>query len=477
MHRSSIGFVVSGFVLCILTICSCSREEQHRAPQGHAAVDSGQRGGLGGGTTAVTSVSAEERVLSSADNLTPPHTEHQTLSHSPQGEVVFSELGRGVAYVATDGVKQWVVHNGRPGPMHSQISYLTISPDGQRVTYRCILAGKQQFVEDGVARQLYDNVRDMEYSPDSRHLAYLTQVGVTGSIVLDNKVLGSGPAFGHKFFTKDSSKFVYTIRPGGIGTSRLVIMDIKSGARTEKEIVDIPHAVNLKTERIAVAVQEGDKQRVIAFSVSSPGKVHASGLYDKVHLASLGDDGKSVAFVADRGEGRYLVLNDREERLPDGLALNYPPVIRPDLRGAGIILSTLERYNRRDVLHQAFHKDGAKATYYSKLKDLVYSSASNTPAVVAKEGEQWFVLVNGKRGPTFDMIVTPMFSPDGRWLVYRARQGNRRLVVVADAAGKEHRRHPEYEMVFPTVFTADGTSVAYGVKTGNQLIWKVEKLP
>ena len=104
----------------------------------------------------------------------------------------------------------------------------------------------------------------------------------------------------------------------------------------------------------------------------------------------------------------------------------------------------------------------------------MYSGDSGLHAYAARKGNNWFVVVNGKEGPAFDRVVTPMFSPDGSRLVYRARQDGKRFVVVADANGKVIRQHPAYEQVFPVAFTADGNSVAYGVKDGRKLIWKVD---
>ena len=86
------------------------------------------------------------------------------------------------------------------------------------------------------------------------------------------------------------------------------------------------------------------------------------------------------------------------------------------------------------------------------------------------------MVANGQAGPAFDRAVAPRFSPDGRFLVYRARQDGKRFVVVADATGKTIRQHPAYEQVFPVQFTADGKSVAYGVKDGLRLRWIVEPL-
>jgi hypothetical protein len=48
------------------------------------------------------------------------------------------------------------------------------------------------------------------------------------------------------------------------------------------------------------------------------------------------------------------------------------------------------------------------------------------------------------------------------------------LVVADTTTGKTIKQHPAYEQVFQPVFTADGKSVVYGVKDGNKLIRKVE---
>ena len=85
------------------------------------------------------------------------------------------------------------------------------------------------------------------------------------------------------------------------------------------------------------------------------------------------------------------------------------------------------------------------------------------------KGQDWFVVVNGKEGPAFDRVVLPVFSPDGKLLVYRARKEGKRFLVVADTAGKTIKQLPAYEQVFQPVFTGDGKSVAYGVKDGNKL--------
>lgn len=415
-------------------------------------------------------------VLSNAENLrTPSAAPQEGPTHVQQGDVVFSDYGYGVAYIALNDGKEHVVHNGRGGIPCTGVASLTLSPDGRRVSYRCDMGTKQQMVIDGIKKQVYDNVRNQVYSPDSRHLAYLAQLGEKFRIILDDRIVDECSGVNDLTFSNDSMKLMYISRTEGLPQARFVLFDLKTGKKVVKECLDAPYVYHRKTERIVLTVVEGDKQRLVDFTIASPDKVNRTGLYDLITNISIGADGKYVAFIAHRGAGRYLVANGREERLPDKLGVNGPPQVRPDLKGAGIILATAERYNNRYAFHQALIGGSAKKTWYDKAQDLVYGGKSSV-AYAAKRGEKWFVVMDGKEGPEFDMVVTPMFSPDGRKLVYRARDKGKRFVVVADVATRDHRRQPEYEMVFQAAFTDDGRSVAYGVKDGNQLVWIVEKL-
>jgi hypothetical protein len=83
-------------------------------------------------------------------------------------------------------------------------------------------------------------------------------------------------------------------------------------------------------------------------------------------------------------------------------------------------------------------------------------------------------VLNGKEGPPFDRVVSPVFSRDGRLLAYRARKDGRRFAVVADAGGGGISLHPAHEQVFPVLFTEDGKSIAYGAKDGERIAWSVE---
>jgi Tol biopolymer transport system component len=77
------------------------------------------------------------------------------------------------------------------------------------------------------------------------------------------------------------------------------------------------------------------------------------------------------------------------------------------------------------------------------------------------------------------MVVTPIFSPDGRHLIFRARrgQGERFIVIANPETGKVIKEGPVCDEVWPPVFSADGKWAAYGARIGRELWWKVQTLP
>jgi hypothetical protein len=460
----------------MMLVCSgCSKEQRPAVPQGtnrNVQSNSSDKAPATGGIAAATAV------LSTIENLRVTHQNGE--SHASQNDVVFSEQGRGVAYIAEQNGRQRVVHNGRAGKFYQEISHLRISPDGQHVSYSYTTGELLVMVTDGLESNSFVDVYDAVYSPDSQHVAYLGEGrDKKMRIVLDGKDIEvcQNVVSSNFMFTHDSAKMLYHIRPDREGQdASLITFDLKTGSKTVKQCLDSPIVMNSANDRIAATVAEGDKRVVINFAVDSPDVVGKSGAYDALNNITISEDGKGVAFIGVKGKQGYLVMNGKEDRIPDELMVYDAPVIRPDMKGAGIILGTRDRYNIQYVVFQSELGSGPKTKSYSQVKELVYKKGDNSYAYVAMSRSKAFVVLNGKEGPAFDAVVAPMFSPDGSKLVYRARKGDKRFVVIADTVGSKYRLLPEYEMVFQTVFTSDGKSVAYGVKDGNQLIWKVEKL-
>ena len=170
-----------------------------------------------------------------------------------------------------------------------------------------------------------------------------------------------------------------------------------------------------------------------------------------------------------------MVYNDRIEKIPTGDEFLTDLLVLTEPEHVGVVIGTA--VNAR--LYTAFQMQKFSGKSYGYISDLVSSKDGRHFAYIAiKAGgeERMSIVVDGNEGQLFDKIVSPVFSPDGRFLVYRARQDGKRFIVVSDLKGKVLRQHKDYEMVFQPVFTEDGKSVAYGVLDGSEFWWKVETL-
>ena len=107
---------------------------------------------------------------------------------------------------------------------------------------------------------------------------------------------------------------------------------------------------------------------VIDFNFANPDVVHEGPLYDVIENLVLSDDGMSMSYCALKGRTRLIVLDSREEALPNGRAPELP-VIRPDKKGVGILLGLQNRI----FLHQAFLNSKEKRKMYDEAANLTYS--------------------------------------------------------------------------------------------------------
>lgn len=386
--------------------------------------------------------------------------------------IIFSQQGRGVAYIEEKDTRVRVVHNSKPEKLYTRIEGLRLSPDGRRAAYAVQIGDKWCVVADGKEGKAFDNVGIPRFSPDSRHIVYNVTDSGRGRLVVDEEVSAPFPSSWDELFSGDSKKVISIQNSANKDTvHRVVIYGLTLQKKREKELNAIFFNFNKDRDRIAAIGLDQGKQQMIELAVDELDTVKKGRLYDKIFSHTFGPDGVSVAYLAVKGGKLAIVLNGKEEMLPEGNPIDLPTV-RPDGKAAGIILADKEGY----FFHQAFTVRRTKPKKRQEAGQPVYSNDGRRYAYLARRDKRVFAVVNGKECPAFDMVTTPMFSPDDRFLVYRARKDGNRFVVVADADGRIVRQHPSYEQVFSTVFTADGKSVAYGVKDGNKLVWVVEEL-
>jgi WD40 repeat protein len=463
----NISFFISLSVLFML--CSCSKEKQSTPEV--APVIKGEVGAL---PKILATIAATEK------QDAPPSHEASESAEKPTSDMVIeiSKDGSGVAYVAKIGERFTVVHNGKAGKLYDLIETYTliVSPDGQRVAYGAKNGDTSYVVVDGTEKGPFADRGRIAFSPDSKHVGYDAKIGNKWYMYVDNiRNDGALQYFDRSVFNSDSSKITYLEVIDVSGVYRLITSDLKFKQNMALTIADTAYTVNAEKTRVAAVEKKQTKWNVISFDYDHPDKIKSGASYDDIKLLTFSEKGTSLAYVAVKDGKSYIVLDGKEELLPEG-EYPWPFVIRPDNKGVGIFIVHTKGKMTSAYLHHAFTQGGKQNKTYKEGAHLTYSKDGKHHAYVAIQNEKFTIVVNGKEGPFFERVVTPHFSPDGKFLVYRARQDNKRFVVIADLNGTILKRLPSYERVFDTTFTADGSSVAYGVKDGNQIMWKVEKL-
>jgi len=424
--------------------------------------------------TLLATIADDEKPDAPAED--PKHANNSPADKQPAYIVVeMNKRGRGFAYIARvkDGLH--VNHNGTVGKNYSEIdsSTLTLSPNGQRVAYTAKSGGKWFVVVDKREYGPFDDKGPPVFSRDSRHAAFEAKTGNFWYLHVDDFTSSAAPSFFDKaVFSPDSKTVLRFENSDDEKKFRLVFSSLSFGSPHIIEVQSITKFVDNESTRIAAIDRPGGKYQVKLINLLNPQNVTDGAVYDEVRNLTFSADGEHLAYIAQKGTVNYLVYDGKEVAIPSG-EYPWPPVIRPDYKGVGLIIVG----KKGATMHQAFIDDGIRTPQkYKECADLTYSRDGKNHAYVAIRDERFLIITNGVEGPMFDRVISPQFSPDGKFLIYRARQDGKRFVVVADATGKIIRQHPGYERVFDTTFTEDSKSVAYGVKDGNQLWWKVEKL-
>lgn len=458
-------FLRSTFVLVALLIVSgCSAapspDPQSKSEKKTSPLTASQKLG---------SVSPEFIALSQ-DNARPQGA-HDNLVEIATG-------GIGFAYIETTSNGFRVVHNGRAGKSYQLIGDLTISKDGTRVAYVAHINDKfKSIITDGVAGALFTDIGMPQFSPDGKHLVYTVTLNNEERLVIDNKVHHNYPVVQDMLISPDSRYIAFTATTPGSG-KQFIVSDFLLQDRKVFESCGEAFVGSDDRSRIAVVCSEGKNRtiKILDFqnrSVVTTLEVPAAGTI--VHKRFAADNRSFVFTTMTDDYQRFIHYNGRTEKILKGDEIMTGPLVLTDPERVGTVIG-----NAYDVrFYTAFHKSGNAEKRYGYVSDFIASADGRHHAYVAiKAGgeERMRIVVDGNEGPLYDKIVSPVFAPDGRFLIFRVRQGGKRFMVVSDLKGNVVRQHKEYSMVFQPVFSADGTSISYGVVDGTDVWWKVEKL-
>ena len=201
--------------------------------------------------------------------------------------------------------------------------------------------------------------------------------------------------------------------------------------------------------------------------------------YDRVWTVVFSPDGSRVGYWATRGN-KWLVVIDGVE------GKEYSHVVPP--------IFSLD--NRRVAYAaQAGGKafaviDGIESKPYDWwIQDLVFSPDSKHVAYGAKRGDKWIVVVDGVEGKGYDGLQDLAFSPDSRRIAYSvcASTVKASWVVVDPVPGEKMEgaeqaapavERKEYDAIghLTPLFSPDGKRIAYRAERGKQCFAVVDNI-
>src|SRR5262245_62029260 len=348
-------------------------------------------------------------------------TREVSLGKSQPGEVEYSRVissdQKHIAYTVKTNNGEFVMVDGVAGKTYTSIprfplteagveQQIKFSPNGRRVAYVARRGDKFLVVVDGKEEPEYDRIRvgAPAFSADSRRLAYFAERGGKTLAVIDG--IESQPFDSSSsvapIFSPDSRRVVYM---AGYGKQTHVVID---GVETvEPEYVDEPE-FSKTGKRMAYTLVRQDKWYVVTDGQESK---PYRGLGNNIEFS---DDEKHVLYQADTPEGQVIVV--------DGVEMQPRPIIEENSYG--------------------FSPDGQRVAYAaSDYRDAEY------------------VVVDNKRGKTYQGVGKPAFSPDSRHVVYAAWRGGKINVVTDGVEGEAFDEVNDYFR-----FSPDGKRMAFLAK-------------
>lgn len=429
--------------------------------------------------TATTQASHESKKLTVVSPAFIAMMKDPTKQSSHDSTIDFAQSGNGVVYIEPVGKQFRVVHNGRPGRAYNIIGDLVISRDGTRAAY--VARNDETFkrvVVDGWEGPLFMSVESPQFSPDGRHLVYTITQDNSNFLVIDNKVHHEIRIDPDILISPDSRSIAFASTSNDGVKKQFVIADFSLQGKKVFESCGESFLASDDRSHVAVACVEKNAPVIKIIDLQNRSLVSTLPVPAdrKVVRKRFSPDNRTFIFTTMTGDfQRFLHYNGWEEKTPAGDEFMSDPLLFKNPERVGVITGMATKVS----LYTAFSTSKDKEAFYGFITDFIASRDGRHHAYVAiKAGgeERMSIVVDGHEGPLFDKIVSPAFSPDGRLLVYRARQGGKRFLVVSDLKGKIIRQHKDYGLVFPPVFVDNGASVAYGVLDGSELWWKVEKL-
>lgn len=404
-------------------------------------------------------------------------------------EFLFSPDGRSAAYVVRKGaeddpdVKCFVVVGDRKGPEVSWVGAvkgtcatcgqgtLVFSPDGKRLAYAVrigpLQGGREGVVVDGEIGPLFDEVSDPMFSSDSRRIAYEAREKGRKFAVFDNEPAGREyDEADRPVFSPDSKRMAYCVRrkgqDGPPATLDKAWIVVDGRPSEEYEWVGRP-VFSPDSQEVAFAARRGRGCFIVNEKTGYK-------QYKWVGEPVFSPNGLQIAYPADDGEDSYIVVNQNRMRrkfIPTYYSVDSPQFA---LNGMRLCFQAILSQSWRSSTDYkvCLVVDEMPGEDCDSIHDPVFSPDGLRFGYTMKQGDKWFVVVDGKKyGDAYDYVDGPAFSPDGSRFAFVAEKQGEAFVVCGD------RRSKSFDIVRSPVFSPDGRKLAFGARKGSELWWKV----
>jgi Tol biopolymer transport system component len=172
--------------------------------------------------------------------------------------------------------------------------------------------------------------------------------------------------------------------------------------------------------------------------------------FDAVGPPVFSPDGGRLAYGAESAKKEFVVVDGQKGQEFDAVS---SPVFSPD----GKTLAFVARLTGSKMV--ALFVGDKKVAEHPIISDVAFTPGGKI-AYVAGKLEHMFLVVGDEKGPEFDIVFAPTFSPSGNKVAHLAIKtgafgGGKPFVVSGDYRGTA------YTVVSPPVFTPDGSKLVY----------------
>lgn len=390
-----------------------------------------------------------------------------SLGKPPAGEIEYSRVisndDKHIAYSVKTGDGEFVMVDGVAGKTYTSIprhplteagitEQIKFSPDGRRVAYVAQRGEKFLVVVDDKEGPEYDRIRvgAPDFSPDSRRVAYFAERGGKTFAVVDGKESKpfDSTSSNAPIFSPDSRHVIYL---AGHGKQTHVVTD--DVEIVQPEYVGEPE-FSKTGKRMAYVLAHKDQWQVV--TDGKAGKPYR-GLGNNIEFS---DDEKHVLYRADTPAGQIIVV--------DGVETEPRPVIEENSYGFspdGRRVAYIAR-DSRDAQYVVV--DNKKGKTYEDVGNPTFSPDSRHVSYAAWRAGKMMVVTDGVEGEVFDEVNDYFrFSPDGKRMVYSAKRSGREFLVIDGVA-------TAYDEIIDFKFSPDSKRVFVMARLGDAILMALE---